>query len=257
MPALPLKAKIISINITANFQIEVQRLALPKNNAIAIFDVHGTLLQSTWKTEYELMFWLLHQRVISPTWMNENIFGKERQESLLNIGHAFGADYDLPFMKEFQKKTRQDYFRFPAPTPYAIELIETLNRLDIPIYIISTRPTEFISGQLFHRGYFSGLLNPNQITGNITNGEGLESTLSKIKRQHPNNTLLLFDDYIYRIPAVTQADGISFSIIIGEGIEAKRNREAHIKAGTNYILPNGLKNIPELMGWMHRPAFNP
>ncbi|MDP8216428.1 MAG: hypothetical protein P9L98_03815 [Candidatus Kaelpia imicola] len=223
--------------------ISGQDSALPNRPVIAVFDVHGTLLEPTWKQEYGDTYRVCTGRDDVEEWIDLNTWSKSTTEILSLI-----AEVSSKPIKEVEEIYTSFYEHYRADNsaeakPHALDILRSLKEENIPIIIISGSSKDVILKQLDEAG-----LLPYIDIDNVIGQVGLEESLGQkidrrevfrfLQRRFSDYTFAYFDDWNRGMQQIVAEGGIVFGLPQGEfeSEEWFKNRSLHIASGAIYRL---------------------
>lgn len=227
---------------------------------LAVFDIHGTLLEPTWKIVYKEAYKKLTGQYPSDGWMEENIIHKDNDEIFYALQDASGRKRKDVAKALTDATLYVEKNELPRPVPGALELVKRLRAEGVPIVIV----TGSISGrkqairQLKNAGFLDYVDEKNVFAENNSQSVRYKRLiLDALKADYPGHTMVFFDDGTeiakYRDPEI-----IWFGIPQGKGREFDRNRQMLIESGADYILHNGYDwHGLDKMLTMVKPATHP
>ncbi|MFQ5953270.1 MAG: HAD family hydrolase, partial [Candidatus Omnitrophota bacterium] len=221
------------------FEIEAIHPNPPPQNkpVVAVFDVHGTLLEPTWKKEYRRAYKELIGKHPSEEWMNENVINRTKEESVTALCRLSGKTPKeiKTLLKETRSKMEQE--APPKAIPGALELVEALHERGVPIVIISGSTKDRIVPHLEKAGFLEYVPEENIIDRGTKARKDYNraEVLEGVRDQYPGHTVAYFDDWLEATEKIKDW-AICFGVPQGEGEEFKYNRQKLVEAGVHYII---------------------
>ncbi|MDP8234157.1 MAG: methyltransferase domain-containing protein [Candidatus Saelkia tenebricola] len=227
--------------------------ALPSKLVIAVFDVHGTLLEPTWKQEYGDTYRACTGRDDVEEWIDLNAWSKSTTEILNLIAEVSGKTIEdvEEIYASFYEHYRAD--NLAEAKPYTLDILRSLNEQNIPIIIITGSSKDVILRQLDEAGLLQYINIENVISqGDLENNLGREIDRREVFRFLQNRlsdyTFAYFDDWNRGMQQIITEGGIVFGLPQGEFESGEwfKNRNLHIASGANYIL-NGWSGFQDVV----------
>ncbi|MDD5495714.1 MAG: GNAT family N-acetyltransferase [Candidatus Omnitrophica bacterium] len=227
---------------SASGAIEIMRpILLPQDKpVVAVFDIHGTLLEPNWKGVYRNAYKTLTGEYPSDEWMNRHVINKNDEE-IINVLCRI-SNRTAEEIKTIIANARKGVWegRSPPAIPGALELVKALASRGVPVIMVSGAPKKYCLSQLKEAGFLEYIPEENIIGSYTDNRKDYDrvKVLDAIKRHYPSHSIAYFDDW-------TEAKGRSgefaawFGIPQGEGKEFEDNRQSLIDAGVNCIIREG------------------
>jgi NAD+ synthase (glutamine-hydrolysing) len=235
---------------------------VPYDKPFAVsFDVHGNLLESTWKKEYALAYHLLTGRDEKEglLWVEEHIMKdiiettrdvahqdivKRMKNSAIEITNQALTDADVEGAIQ-TARTEYKKSEYAKARPGSVEAVKTAFDLGFPIQFMSGSTSDVIKAQLTAAG-FGAFISDDNLIG-IDKQRALEDKDSTYNRReqaiirfatkHPAHRIIQFDDWRTSMDVVKKLDGLTVSTPQGEGDEFNRNynRLVH-EEGADFVI---------------------
>ncbi|MDP3732850.1 MAG: methyltransferase, partial [Candidatus Omnitrophota bacterium] len=227
----------------------IESASLPSDKpVVAVFDVHGTLLQPTWKEEYALVYCRLTGRTDKKEamqWVQANTISVPENEIARLLAELAGASEEEAqrCLDSARIHLRETYI--PPLMPGVLEFIQALQSKGVPIVITSGSKHSLIIHHLRENGFLEFipeemiigvddiLLSHPRLKDKI---RYRDLVIESLKYHFPGYTFLYFNDWFDGIKAVKDLGGITFGLPQGELREKEDNRQTLIKAGADFIL---------------------
>ncbi|OGX52912.1 MAG: hypothetical protein A2321_04625, partial [Omnitrophica WOR_2 bacterium RIFOXYB2_FULL_45_11] len=236
-------------------QVSLRALRITANTRLlAVFDVHGTLLEPTWKEEYARAYSILSEKsyIDAVGWVNS--FTPETKDS--QVIDMFSELSKFP--REETKKlfmVLRDNIRkkiVPRVRPGILGFIEDLHSRKIPIVIVSGAEHSLIEHQLNQHALLE-YISPEMVIGKddlpqVIHGDKMgfrAAAIESVLAHYPGHTLLYFNDWFDGIKEVKSLGGVIFGVLNGEGRERDFVREVLAAEGVDFIL-EGWHSWPEI-----------
>ncbi|MFH1678104.1 MAG: nicotinate phosphoribosyltransferase, partial [Candidatus Omnitrophota bacterium] len=237
----------------------IEPVSLPLDKPVLVIaDVHGTLLQITWKEEYALVYCRLMGIIEIEQgieWVNENVIHSSSGEFVRLLSEVSGRPEKEA--RECFVRTRRDLrkVKIPPVMPGALEFIEALHNKGVPIVITSGSKHSQVVRQIKEGGFLKFVPGEMVICADDISlstpqikdkSQYRDLVIENLKHHFPGYTFLFFNDWVEGIKAVRDSGGITFGLPQGKGEERAFNRDALIKEGANFIL-DGWRNWQGLL----------
>jgi nucleoside-diphosphate-sugar epimerase/bisphosphoglycerate-independent phosphoglycerate mutase (AlkP superfamily)/uncharacterized protein with ATP-grasp and redox domains len=183
------------------------RAVLPSiKNPLLVLDVHGVLLQPTWKAEVRAAYRKLTGKEMSEEWLQENVLNKSDDEIALALTLAAGRPItDVPDVKEEMKEIRYAMraTEEPRAVPGALEFVKAAVSRHIPIIVISGSARDQIIHQLRAAGFLEYIDEKNVFHGVITDKVNRAGIINNFREK--DRTIVIFDDLAKNFESVGDA----------------------------------------------------
>lgn len=227
---------------------------------VAVFDVHGTLLQPNWKDSQILAYQKLTgaDDGAARAWVDANTLNLSNDELIRRMADASGKP-EAEARRWFNWAREHIERNFiPEPIPGALDLIKTLHDRGVPIVILSGGAHATVVRQL-SKGGFLKYIPENRILGRDDvmrsvlgepySVEHRKNALRSIARQFPGHRLLSFDDWTDNIETVNELGGTTIAIPQGEGEDRRTNETILREKGAQFFVSDWREAAARLGEW--------
>lgn len=233
--------------------------SLPSGEQIlVVLDIHGTLLEPTWKEE-----WIRVYREVTGTnppsdWIEKHVFNKSDEDIINNIAEISLESRNLVKQKAdaIRKKMREE--EMPKAMTGALEFLKELSLRGVPVVLASN--TFWSKDVVLKQLRASGLMNYIKEENILCRESEGDKTFDKIDKMqmfrdkhYSGHAVAYFDDRFEGMVKIGGQDILVFGIPQGDGEEFEYNRGQLIAGGADYILHGwrawrtiieGVLNIP-------------
>ena len=239
-----------------------------------VFDIHGVLIQSTWKDEYA--FVLKQHTSLSfkeaLQWVETNFVEQSRivardltDEEILRIFYnkifVFNKEITIDQVKKSIANADKEYQKpeYIKAMPGALDRVTKLSEMDAPILLITGASQEVVTQQLKSIG-FGALISKKNVTivgkdaqkvpsTNEQNISNRENSISIFSKEHSGHTIVVFDDWGFDFKIAKQLGGILVGVPESKGLEYEENYKRLVnKEKVDFVVTgeNGWRNIADI-----------
>jgi len=206
---------------------------------LPVFDVHGTLLEPTWREEYRIIYKKLFGHEMSEEWMERYIAPNTKEEIIKILSRESHTPLEevREVVSSIREKRRTG--EIARALPGALDFVKSLHDAGMPIVISSGSNRDIVCRQLETAGFMSYLSEESIITapgGEVFEEGDTRAAIEEIAGKYPGYTMVLFDDWDHRIKDIKEFGGVACNLPQGKGKEFAVNRQALLTAGSDYIL---------------------
>ncbi len=221
----------------------------------AVFDFHGTLVETTWKNEFALAYDQVKKvgMAAALAWVEKNAHQDLRVFMPAQLGMK--QSEFLKILAVAQEESRENYF--PRLLDGAREMVQALLERNVPVFILTGSPSEVVLKQLEQAGLLDLIPKENiitrdrieQSTGKVQ-GSLKDAAISSLQTQLPNHRFLHFSDSPGGFESIHQIEGFNFGRVDGEGQERVAKRERMVGSQADFLLNAGFKHWRELIDFL-------
>jgi|GEM_PF-591558 len=230
-----LRAETTPVEKEADFKRQLDVLLRPGKPVLAVFDVHGVLLESSWAEEYRQTYHELMGEYPSSEWVGRNITNKLNAEIIVSLASI--SEKSETEVREALSRIRMKTRKTSAPKalPGALDFVKALSEKNIDIAIVSKTGRADLLRQLEARGFLEYFSSDWIHSGPDDSRQPFhrDEVLQELQKRHPEHTLVLFDDWIDGIATVKKMGGVTFGLP-EDGDPVIKDRLA--RAGVDFIL---------------------
>ncbi|MBF0217019.1 MAG: hypothetical protein HQL30_08515, partial [Candidatus Omnitrophica bacterium] len=218
---------------------------------VAVFDVYGVLLESTWKDEYKDAYRELVGVYPEKEWVEKFVMNKTSGEVIQAISVFTGKtikEVQLA-LKKVRKKRQEE--RVPERVPMAFDFIRSLKRAGVKIVVTCGGNKKQVLEQLGKRGYLDYIDKKDVFS--VKESDPLtynkDQVLGEVAKKFPYSQMAYFDDWMEGIRTVRASGGVMIGVTEGRGKELAVNKQRLISAGVDLALLGweGWENIYQMM----------
>jgi len=217
---------------------EINPVEIPQNKpVVAMFDVHGTLLQPNWKEVFERTYRVLTGKRITKDWIRENIWKKNDAQIVEALARE--SNKSVEYVEGKLDEMRETIWSSEvAPVvPGALKFVKALHKRGVPIYIVSRSYTRHVKKQLKDAGFLEYIPDEHVIGRENKKDKNYNraDVIRSIAAHYPDHTVAYFDDWT-EVTDQIRDFAVSFGVAQGAGEEFEYNYGEIKKADPNYIL---------------------
>jgi ADP-ribose pyrophosphatase len=215
----------------------------PEKALIAVMDLHGVLLDPTWRNEYAHAYQKLAGGTIEAAmeWVEREAVGVEDPELFRKLAKELRIPY-----KQIESRFRQSRQHLqersnPQAKEGALEFVKALHEKGVEIMVISGSPSATIRRQLEMRGFLP-FIKPEHIIGRDAvqrmSGTGVfrDRAIEAIAHQFPDHRMIYFNDWTGSFDLVKRMGGRIFGMPQSSGEENELYRKILIDRGVDFLL---------------------
>jgi len=215
----------------------------PDKPLIAVMDLHGVLLNPTWRDEYAHAYQKLAGGTIETAreWVEREAVGVEDPELFRKLARELKIPYKR-IEARFRKSQQELQDRSnPKAKEGALEFVKALRARGVDIIVISGSPTAAIRRQLEMRGFLP-YIKPEHIIGRDAvqrmgaTGSYRDRAIEELANQFPDHRMIYFNDWTGSFDLVKRMGGRIFGMPQSSGAENERYRKALIERGADFLM---------------------
>lgn len=206
---------------------------------LVVFDVHGTLLEPTWRREWRLIYKEITKREMSEEWMERFVAPNPRDEIIRALSEHAGVPVEEVTATVRKMRAGMRRGDLAVAQQGALAFVKELYDARVPMVITSGSNRDVVIRQLQKAGFMKYFSEDDILTapGGQIHVEGdLSAAMHHIAERHPGHTMVLFDDWHMRVTAVKKLGGVIFGLPQGTGKEFAVNRDRLLITGADFVL---------------------
>lgn len=249
------------VKVMPGLEFYTDRVLPADKPLVAVFDLHGTLIETTWQYEYAYtLHTLLKDKDPSWTldrageWIDQN--SEKDLNSLIPTTEEFSKNGITADGFQVELARQQVYLRsvyFPKEMKRAREFVEALTALGVTIYVVTGSLRDVALTQLHEAGF---KIPSDHVIGRVSTDRdpnlfSKNKVIAEIQEKHAGASLLHFSDSASGFESVKQAQGFNFGIRYGNTERAERVNKTKLQdAGMDFYVTQPWDSVESILEWM-------